>query len=41
MKDDIHVANVISPATAGNRSLHRVAGIDPVREKSAYDSNPF
>lgn len=41
MKDDIHVANVISPATARNRSLHSVAGIDPVREKSAHDSNPI
>lgn len=32
MKDDIHVANVISPATARNRCLHNVVGIDPIRE---------
>lgn len=32
MKDDIHVANVISPTTAGNRRLHNVVGIDPIRE---------
>lgn len=41
MKDDIHVAHEISPTTAGNRSLHSVAGIDPVREKISIWFKPI